>query len=97
MTVLPLCACGCGQPVKTRRNRWATPGCVPRSERATWCRKGRKTHAYRRRARIFQQELAQLGPRFTREDLLVVFQRIYKRGLGAARAERYRDRLARTA
>jgi hypothetical protein len=41
---------------------------------------GRKTFAYRKRAEKFNSELARLGPKFTREDLLSSFQRVYVGG-----------------
>lgn len=82
-SLLPLCACGCRQRVKSRDCRFASPQCVPRSLRADNCRRGRRTFAYRRRALAFRDDLARLtagGRRITREDLLVAFHRVYRRG-----------------
>jgi len=52
---------------------------VPKAIRQANCRKGRKTWAYKRRSAAFRADLERLGQRVSREDLLDVFQAIYKR------------------
>lgn len=74
-----LCACGCGQRVKQHRCRWATPQCVPAAIRAAGARKSRRAWAYKRRAAGFRADLAQLEQNITREDLLEVMNRVYRR------------------
>lgn len=76
-----LCACGCGQPVKGRKNRWATPGCVPRSARAVWAQRSRQAFAYRKRRERFGSIVARLAGRtITREDLFEVLRQVDRRG-----------------
>jgi hypothetical protein len=79
------CACGCGAQFRPRRirggwQRYATLACVPSSLRAEVCRRGRRTYAYRCRARRFDAEIKQLqGRTLTREDLYAIFARIERR------------------
>jgi hypothetical protein len=69
----PLCQTCHIVRVKGRRNRFCSPGCIPKSERQAWCLKGRKTYAYRRRAVILKQHLDRLtGRHVTKEELLDV-------------------------
>jgi hypothetical protein len=73
------CKCGCKQRVIENVHRWL-PGHMPASVRSDAGRKGRQNFAYRRRALCFRADLEQLGRTPTREDLLAVFHRVYKRG-----------------
>jgi len=87
MTDLPYCECGCGNRVK--RLEVVRPGRgvvkVRFYERACYSRSGARGHicvettrlaTYRRRRQKFLGYLERLGPKVTREDLLVVFQEI---------------------
>lgn len=73
---MPICECGCGVLTRGRfvhghNLRLAKPN------RQLAGHKGRKTYAYRQRARRFAAELAQLQNRsVTKEALLAVFKRI---------------------
>lgn len=80
MSSYPLCACGCGARVKRSKCRYASVECIPREIRQAAGSKGRRTYAYRRRAMAYRQDLERLGRHPTREDLLTVFHRIYRRG-----------------
>ncbi len=76
---LALCrTCGVNR-VKDPKHTFCSPGCVPRSVRQDNCRRGRKTFAYRRRALSFREDLDRLGRTPTREDMLAIFQRVYRR------------------
>ena len=83
----PICAKpGCENRVKDSRKRWCCREHVPDEVRRAAGQKGRATFAYNCRVRLFRAELAQLtGRRLTREDLLVVFARIYQKGRTANR------------
>jgi hypothetical protein len=86
-----LCLCGCGRRVKTYRNRWATPQCVPREIRAEACRKGRRTWAYRRRALTFRAAYERHfnGQRVvTREAILTFGAELYEKGYAAGQHRR---------
>lgn len=95
MAVRRLCAtCGIRR-VKGAHNRFCSQACVPRSLRQANCRKGRKTFAYRRRALAFRGDLERIGRSTTREDLLDVFNAIYKRAYnsGFQTGKKRRDEL----
>lgn len=82
----PLCETCHINRVKYRQCRYCSMACVPKETRAANIRKAMLKLTYHRRMKIFQAELARLtaqGRRFTREDLLVTFQTIYKRGYSA--------------
>ncbi len=84
----PFCKCGCGQRVRQWQNEWATQACVPKQVRSENCMIGRHKYTYQRRAIFFKEELARLlsnGDRLTREDILLVFARVYDRGADNAR------------
>jgi len=76
----PFCLCGCRRRVKCWHNRYFSTSCITSEQRAEFCRMGRRTFAYRKRAEKFHSELARLGRTFNREDLLVCFQRLYRSG-----------------
>ena len=69
----------CQRKVKHRRARYCCQACVPRSVRVANGMKSRATFAYRKRAMTFRNDLARLGTRLTREDMLAVFWSIYQR------------------
>lgn len=81
----PLCVCGCGRRCGQSRNRYATPACVPRGDRAAWASHGRRRSLFKFRLQKFREDIRQLqdAGRISAEDLLVVFTRIYKRGYHA--------------
>ena len=98
----PLCRCGCGRQVNHRHGKYASIACIPRELRVANCRKGRATYAYRRRAVAFKGDLDLLtraGRRVSREDLLAILQRVYRRAYNSGfqcglRAGRLRDNQA---
>lgn len=77
----PLCACGCGVQVHRRSNRYASVACVPISARQAGGRKAQAVGTLRRRTVMFKADLDQLPQRLTREDLLVLLMRVYRRGV----------------
>jgi hypothetical protein len=74
-----LCLCACGVRVKGRKNRYASIHCIPHATRVAAGRKGRKNYAYRRRAEVFRADLERLPRQLTREDLLELLMRVYRR------------------
>lgn len=75
----PLCRACRKHRVKHWGNKFCSVACVPLEVRQAGARKGRKLFAYRTRAKAFQSDIARLGRSMTREDLLTVFQQIYRR------------------
>lgn len=68
----PLCET-CGTRCRYRNGRFCSHACIPKSARQQWCKKGRKTYAYRRRAIMLKRYLDRLsGKRVTREELCEV-------------------------
>lgn len=74
------CKCGCGRIVKRPDHQYFEPTCVDRRARADFARKGAIESAKRLRRMKFGKDILQLDRRVTREDLWVVFQRVYERG-----------------
>jgi hypothetical protein len=74
----PLCK-ACGARCKTFTAKYCSLACVPRQVRADACRKGRQTFAYRRRAAAYREDLSRLGRTPTREDIVAILHRVYKR------------------
>ena len=89
----PPCICGCGRRCGHHRNRYATPACVPKADRAAWASAGRRRSLFKFRVQKFRAEIRQLqqhGGRITADDLLVAFTRIYDRGYHAGLYHRRR-------
>ena len=66
--------------VKQWANDYCSSACVPRSLRQAGGRKGRLDFAYRKRAATFRSDLERLPRHCSREDLLDILMRVYKRG-----------------
>lgn len=104
-TPLPLCACGvCGRRVTRRRNRWATPHCVPRHVRQTAAAKGGMLVGRRVQKRLYDAVFADLerryGNRVTKAALYEAFAAVREAGYQAgyqACAMKHRRALARQA
>lgn len=78
-----LCVCGCKRRVKKYQHKYFSPECIDTRARAEIARKGGVIAAHLLRHRKFGLELGRLERTVTREDLYVVFQRIYERGYSA--------------
>lgn len=76
----PLCQ-GCGVVrVKSFQNKYCSVACVPLSVRSEGGRRGRRVYAYRRRALAYRGDLERLGRTPTREDIIAMLHKVYKRG-----------------
>jgi hypothetical protein len=103
MRPMPLCACGCGQPVKRRHRRWLS-GHVPPAVRGAGGVKSAPQRAYTSRRRLFERVYRELiaGDRcITRARLFAAFQEIrnesYQQGYSAFRSRLRRGQISEAA
>jgi hypothetical protein len=83
MASRPLCACGCGLPVRLKRNTWLK-GHIPLETRVQNAKIGGDAFGYRVRRDTFAADLDRLtGRSLTRGELLKVFSQIHARGYDA--------------
>jgi hypothetical protein len=88
----PLCACGCGLRCFTAC-RWASQACIPFALRSANARAVRKRAAVQQRLRRYRPVLDRLvGQRITREDLAALLYEEWRRGYGAGKDARRRER-----
>ena len=79
-----ICLCGCGRRVKHHYRKFYEWACIPRGFGTDPRRKGRKKWAYRKRVEKFGELFGELrGKTLTREDLFVLYQRVYTMGYRA--------------
>jgi hypothetical protein len=84
------CACGCGEPVKLRRNTWLR-GHVPLAQIMAQRAAASRSNVFKIRSERFRQDLDRLGKRITREDLMALLADVYDRGYQAAYQMRKRE------
>ena len=86
------CACGCGEWLKRNAKAYASRACVPRSVRVAGGKKGGAQRIAKGRLRLFGDELKRLiaCQPMTREDVLVAFAAVYRKGYHAGQFRRER-------